>query len=127
MEGLTNAGLQPLAQLQQLTRLVVEAEHTTGVTLRAFDTISRLTALKKLQWCSRDSMHGPLDIDALTAQLCALTGLRQLVLLTHQQELLTAMSGWKIVLQRRLPLCRLALWRELLPEEHWGDVPTEDR
>jgi hypothetical protein len=31
------------------------------------------------------------------------------------------MSGWKVVLQRRLPLCRLVLWRELLQEAPWGD------
>jgi hypothetical protein len=85
LEGCTNAGLAGLPQLRRLTRLVIEAEQTPGITLRAFDCISSLTGLKQLHWCSRDSMHGPMDADALCEQLCALTGLRQLVLLTGQQ------------------------------------------
>jgi hypothetical protein len=85
LEGLTNAGLSVLPQLRHLTRLVIEAEQTPGITLRAFEHVSRLSTLKKLHWCSRDSMHGPMDADALCEQLCALTGLRQLVLLTGQQ------------------------------------------
>jgi hypothetical protein len=36
------------------------------------------------------------------------------------------MSGWKVVLQRRLPLCRLVLWRELLEETPWGDGTEQD-
>jgi hypothetical protein len=36
------------------------------------------------------------------------------------------MSVWKVVLQRRLPLCRLVVWRELVEEPPWGDVPNED-
>jgi hypothetical protein len=85
LEGLTNAGLAELPQLAHLTRLVIEAEQTPGITLRAFEHVSRLATLKKLHWCSRDSMHGPMDADALCEQLCALTGLRQLALLTGQQ------------------------------------------
>jgi hypothetical protein len=48
------------------------------------------------------------------------------LLLLLPQELLSSMSGWKVVLQRRLPLCRLVLWRELAEEPPWGDVPDED-
>jgi hypothetical protein len=33
------------------------------------------------------------------------------------------MSGWKVVLARKLPLCRLLLWRELVQEPPWGDMP----
>ncbi|KAF6251163.1 hypothetical protein COO60DRAFT_1645356 [Scenedesmus sp. NREL 46B-D3] len=126
MEGLTDAGLAELTRLRHLTRLVIEAEQTPGITLRAFGGLSHLASLKKLRWCSRDGMHGPVDAGVLCEQLCALTGLRQLVLLTGQQELLSSMSGWQVVLQRQLPLCRLVLWRELLEEVPWGDVPDED-
>ncbi|WIA20306.1 hypothetical protein OEZ85_006138 [Tetradesmus obliquus] len=85
-EGLSNTGLAGLTSLTCLTRLVIEAEATPGITLRAFDVISCLTSLASLTWCSRDSLQGPMDCDALTGQLAALTRLRQLVLITGQQR-----------------------------------------
>ncbi|WIA40594.1 hypothetical protein OEZ86_013934 [Tetradesmus obliquus] len=124
-EGLSNTALAGLTSLTRLTRLVIEAEATPGITLRAFDVVSCLTSLASLTWCSRDSLQGPMDCDALTGQLAALTRLRQLVLITGQQELLSSMCGWKVVLARALPLCRLVLWRELVQESPWGDEPQE--
>jgi hypothetical protein len=125
LEGLTDAGLSEVSSLQHLTRLCVEAEDTTGITLASLAAVQRLRNLKKLHWCSRDSLHGPLDTDLFTAQLSGLTGLRQLVLLVAPDSEAYAMSGWRVVLQRRLPLCRLVLRRELLQLESWGDVPAE--
>jgi len=126
LEGLTDTGLQHVSSLQQLTRLCVEAEETTGISMTSLAAVRRLHRLKKLHWCSRDSLHGPLDTDLLTAQLSGLTGLRQLVLLVAPDSEAAQMSGWRIVLQRRLPLCRLVLRRELLVLDAWGDVPAEE-
>jgi hypothetical protein len=125
LEGLTDKGLSQVSSLQQLTSLCVEAENTAGVSLASLAAAKRLHRLKKLHWCSRDSLHGPLDTDLLTAQLSGLTGLRQLVLLVAPDSEAYAMSGWRIVLQRRLPLCRLVLRRELLQLDTWGDVPED--
>jgi hypothetical protein len=74
VEGLTDSSLQQLTNLKYLTHLKVEAEQTPAVSLSALSTISRLTSLRQLHWCSKDSLAGPLDIDCLTVQLCALTG-----------------------------------------------------
>lgn len=126
LEGLTDVGLSHMSSLQHLTRLCVEAEETTGISLASLSAVRRLHRLRKLHWCSKDSLHGPLDTDLLTAQLSGLTGLRQLVLLVSPDSEAYTMSGWRIVLQRRLPLCRLVLRRELLLLDAWGDVPDED-
>lgn len=126
LEGLTDRGLSQVSTLQHLTRLCVEAEDTARITLASLAAVRRLRLLKKLHWCSKDSLHGPLDADLLTAQLSGLTGLRQLVLLVAPDSEAYACSGWRNVLQRRLPLCRLVLRRELLQVEAWGDVPAED-
>lgn len=125
LEGLTDAGLAQVSSLQHLTRLCVEAEDAMGISLASLAAVRRLHRLKKLHWCSRDSLHGPLDTDLLTAQLSGLTGLRQLVLLVAPDSEAYAASGWRVVLQRRLPLCRLVLRRELLQLDAWGDVPEE--
>jgi len=74
VEGLTDSSLQQLTNLKYLTHLKVEAEQTPAVSLSALSTISRLTSLRQLHWCSKDSLAGPLDTDCLTVQLCALTG-----------------------------------------------------
>lgn len=123
VEGLTDTGISSITALRQLTRLVVEAEECSSITLASLSTISKLTSLKILHWCSRDSMHGPFDIDAVTAQLCNLTGLRQLALICRAEELVSSGSAWEHVLRRHLPLCRLVLRRELVLEECWGDLP----
>lgn len=125
LEGLTDTGLSQVSSLQHLTRLCVEAEETTGISLASLAAVRRLHRLKKLHWCSRDSLHGPMDTDLLTAQLSGLTGLRQLVLLVAPDSPAYAMSGWRVVLQRRLPLCRLVCRREMLQLDAWGDVPEE--
>lgn len=126
LEGLTDRGLSQVSTLQHLTSLCVEAEDSAGITLASLSAVRRLHLLKKLHWCSKDSLHGPLDADLLTAQLSGLTGLRQLVLLVAPDSEAYASSGWRNVLQRRLPLCRLVLRRELLQVEAWGDVPAEE-
>lgn len=125
LEGLTDVGLLQVSSLQHLTRLCVEAEETTGISLASLAAVRRLHRLKKLHWCSRDSLHGPMDTDLLTAQLSGLTGLRQLVLLVAPDSPAYSMSGWRVVLQRRLPLCRLVCRREMLQLDAWGDVPEE--
>eukprot|EP00775_Hariotina_reticulata_P005416 gene5416-5649_t len=74
VEGLTDSNLQQLTNIKHLTQLKIEAEQTPAVSLSALSTISRVTSLRQLHWCSRDSLAGPLDTDCLTVQLCALTG-----------------------------------------------------
>lgn len=126
LEGLTDAGLKQVSTLQHLTRLCVEAENTPAITLASLSHVRRLHRLKKLHWCTRDSLHGPMDTDLLTAQLSGLTGLRQLVLLVAPDAEAYANSGWTVVLQRRLPLCRLVLRRELVVLDAWADTPSEE-
>jgi hypothetical protein len=111
--------------MQHLTRLCVEAEATPGITLGSLTAICRLHTLRKLHWCSSDSLRGPVDVDLLAARLSALTNLRQLVLLVAPGSEAYTASGWRAVLQRRLPLCRLVLRRELVQLDEWGDVPEE--
>eukprot|EP00878_Enallax_costatus_P021136 GHUV01022369.1.p1 GENE.GHUV01022369.1~~GHUV01022369.1.p1 ORF type:complete len:610 (+),score=167.24 GHUV01022369.1:442-2271(+) len=123
VEGLTDEGIACLSKLSQLTRLVVEAEASSSITLTSFSTISQLITLEQLHWCSRDSIHGPVDVAAVTAQLCALTRLKQLVFVSQQEQWAARGSSWEHVLYGRLPLCRVLLRPHLEVKTPWGNVP----